>query len=114
MSTESIRLNKFQIESFGTAMYPNKGDNLTYPVLGLCGEAGEVAEKLKKMYRDDDGQLTPERREGLIGELGDVLWYVAAVASELNVTLSDVAQGNMDKLYSRRDRGVLSGDGDDR
>lgn len=110
----SLTLNKYQVDSFDTALYPDKGTNLTYPVLGLCGESGEVADKLKKMHRDDGGELTLERREGLIGELGDVLWYLSACATELNVTLEEVAQGNLDKLRSRLKRGVVGGDGDDR
>ena len=104
----------YQRGSRATAVYPDAGDNLLYPTLGLCGEAGEVAEKVKKMVRDDGGELTPERREALAGELGDVLWYVAQLATEAGLELSEVAQGNLAKLRSRQERAVLQGSGDDR
>ena len=93
-------------------MYPGAGSNLTYPALGLCGEAGEAAEKVKKAIRDDGGELTPERRNALAAELGDVLWYVAQLATEAGLNLDQVAQSNLDKLLSRRDRAVLHGSGD--
>jgi len=87
---------------------------VSYSALGLAGEAGEYAGKVKKLIRDGCGEETPESRLKLIDELGDVLWYVAACASELNVTLSDVAQRNIDKLRDRDERGVLGGSGDSR
>jgi len=104
----------FQTRSRTTAVYPKAGDNLLYPTLGLCGEAGEVAEKVKKMIRDDDGVLSDERRAALSKELGDVLWYVAQLASEARLDLDEVAAANLDKLLSRQRRGVLQGSGDDR
>ena len=76
-----------------TATYPGAGDNLVYPTLGLAGEAGEVAEKVKKMLRDDGGVMTGERLEALAGELGDVLWYVAQVATEAGLDLDEIAAG---------------------
>lgn len=98
-----------------TATYPGRGTGvLTYPVLGLNGEAGEVAEKLKKIIRDHDGQISDTQRDALIKELGDVLWYVAACCHELNVPMDEVAQKNLDKLASRKQRGVISGSGDER
>ncbi|MDQ5834622.1 MAG: nucleoside triphosphate pyrophosphohydrolase family protein, partial [Actinomycetota bacterium] len=75
-----MRLSEYQHQSRRTAVYPDAGANLTYPALGLCGEAGECAEKVKKAIRDDGGELTGERREALAAELGDVLWYVAQLA----------------------------------
>jgi NTP pyrophosphatase (non-canonical NTP hydrolase) len=104
----------YQRGSRATAVYPEAGDNLLYPTLGLCGEAGEVAEKVKKMIRDDGGELTPQRREALAGELGDVLWYVAQLATEAGLELGEVAEGNLAKLRSRQERAVLQGSGDDR
>ena len=92
----------YQQRSRATAVYPGAGDNILYPTLGLCGEAGEVAEKVKKMVRDDDGVLTPERREALAKELGDVLWYVAQVATEADLDLQEVADANLRKLLSRQ------------
>jgi NTP pyrophosphatase (non-canonical NTP hydrolase) len=107
-------ISEYQELSRRTATYPGAGDNIVYPTLGLAGEAGEVAEKVKKLLRDDDGVMSEERREALAGELGDVLWYVAQVATEAGLDLEEIAQGNLDKLLSRQRRGVLSGSGDSR
>jgi NTP pyrophosphatase (non-canonical NTP hydrolase) len=107
-------LSDYQAASRRTAVYPGAGDNLLYPTLGLCGESGEVAEKVKKMVRDDGGVLTDERRAALAKELGDVLWYVAQVASEAGLDLDAVAEGNLVKLRARQEQGVLHGSGDDR
>lgn len=104
----------YQQKSRKTAVYPDAGNNLVYPALGLVGEAGEIANKVKKIYRDDDGVLTEERREMLKKELGDVLWYIAQFATETGIDLDDLAESNIKRLYSRMDRGVLHGDGDDR
>ena len=109
-----MELSDYQERSRATAVYPGVGANLLYPTLGLCGEAGEVAEKIKKMVRDDAGVLSPERRDALAKELGDVLWYVAQLATEAGLDLDAVAAGNLDKLLSRRERDVLRGSGDDR
>ena len=109
-----VRLSDYQARSRATAVYPEAGENLLYPTLGLCGEAGEVAEKVKKMVRDDAGVLTDERRDALAKELGDVLWYVAQVATEARLDLDAVAAANLDKLLSRQARRVLNGSGDDR
>lgn len=106
--------DKFQKDALKTAIYPNRGNNIVYPVLGLVGEAGEVAEKIKKLIRDDDGKLTKERRELLKKELGDVLWYIAALSEELGFKMSEVAEHTIEKLKSRSQRGVLKGDGDTR
>jgi len=107
-------ISEYQELSRRTATYPGAGDNIVYPTLGLAGEAGEVAEKVKKLLRDDDGVMSRERREALAGELGDVLWYVAQVATEAGLDLEEIAEGNLDKLLSRQRRGVLSGSGDSR
>jgi NTP pyrophosphatase (non-canonical NTP hydrolase) len=109
-----MRMSEYQERSRVTAVYPGAGENLLYPTLGLCGEAGEVAEKVKKMLRDDGGVLSAERREALAKELGDVLWYVAQVATEADLELEAIAEGNLAKLLSRRDRDVLQGSGDTR
>jgi NTP pyrophosphatase (non-canonical NTP hydrolase) len=107
-------LSDYQARSRRTATYPDAGDNIVYPTLGLAGEAGEVAEKVKKLLRDDGGVLSEERRAALAAELGDVLWYVAQVATEAGLELEEIAQANLDKLLSRQQRGVLSGSGDQR
>jgi NTP pyrophosphatase (non-canonical NTP hydrolase) len=107
-------LSDYQRLSRRTATYPGAGDNIVYPTLGLAGEAGEVAEKVKKLLRDDGGILSEERRAALAAELGDVLWYVAQVATEAGLEIEEIAQANLDKLLSRQERGVLSGSGDTR
>ena len=104
----------YQQRSRETARYPHVGANPIYPTLGLCGEAGEVADKVKKVLRDQGGTFSPEVREALKLELGDVLWYVAQLASELGLDLGGVAQANLDKLASRAARNVIAGSGDDR
>ncbi len=106
--------DKYQEMSGKTAIYPGRGKNLSYPTLGLCGESGEVAEKVKKLIRDKDGVVDEAVRADLRKELGDVLWYLAQLCTELELSMSDVAQGNLDKLASRMDRGKISGAGDDR
>ncbi len=106
-------LAEYQRLARRTAEYPREAW-LTYPALGLAGEAGEVAEHAKKAIRDDAGQVTDERRAAMAKELGDVLWYVSQLATELGLELEEIAQGNLDKLLSRQRRGVLSGSGDER
>ncbi len=83
-------------------------------VLGLVGETGEIAEKLKKVYRDDGGEMSDEQKADTIKELGDVVWYIAVLAEYLGYTFEDVAQANLDKLSSRKKRGTLPGSGDNR
>lgn len=109
-----MNMNTYQRKSQKTAIYPNKGNNLIYPVLGLCGEAGEVAEKVKKQIRDHEGEVDQTFREAIRKELGDVLWYVAAITTELGMDLSWVAEENIEKLRSRGARGTLHGSGDNR
>jgi NTP pyrophosphatase (non-canonical NTP hydrolase) len=109
-----MNLNDYQSAALRTAIYPNMGANFPYPALGLVGEAGEVADKLKKVIRDNDGILTDPVRDAVAKELGDVMWYLAVLAYELDYDLSTIAQNNLDKLASRQERGVLSGSGDNR
>jgi NTP pyrophosphatase (non-canonical NTP hydrolase) len=106
--------NDYQTAALQTAVYPNQGNNIVYPSLGLCGESGEVAEKVKKLIRDKEGVLTDPDREKIALELSDCCWYVAVLAYELDYTLEEVMQMNLDKLASRQERGVLSGSGDNR
>jgi NTP pyrophosphatase (non-canonical NTP hydrolase) len=108
-----VELSEYQRLSRRTAEYP-RAAWLTYPALGLAGEAGEVAEHAKRTIRDDAGTVSEERRAAMAKELGDVLWYVAQLASELGLELDDIAAANLDKLLSRQRRGVLSGSGDER
>ena len=83
-------------------------------VLGLAGEAGETADKIKKVLRDKDGVFSEEDKREVVKELGDVLWYVASIARYLNVPLAEVAKTNLEKLEGRRDRNLLHGEGDNR
>lgn len=106
--------NTYQKLARTTAVYPNLGKNLYYPTLGLCGEAGEVAEKVKKIMRDQEGIVVERNKEEIKKELGDVLWYISNSCSELNLTLEEVAQANVDKLFSRKDRNKIHGEGDNR
>ncbi|TAK96594.1 hypothetical protein EPO05_01470 [Patescibacteria group bacterium] len=105
---------EYQEKSRKTAKYPQAGNNFVYPVLGLTGEAGEVAEKVKKIIRDKGGVVDDEAREAVKKELGDVLWYVAQLSTEFGLSLEDVAAGNIEKLYSRLERGTINGNGDNR
>jgi NTP pyrophosphatase (non-canonical NTP hydrolase) len=108
-----VEFSEYQRFSRRTAEYPREAW-LTYPALGLAGEAGEVAEHAKKAIRDDAGMVTDERRSAMAKELGDVLWYVAQLASELGLEMDQIARDNLEKLFSRQRRGVLSGSGDER
>ena len=90
------------------------GDKRLYPVMGLSGEAGEIAEKFKKLHRDKGGEITPEFQDLLKKELGDVLWYVAELCTQSDIDMEDVATTDIDKLFSRKERGVIGGSGDNR
>jgi NTP pyrophosphatase (non-canonical NTP hydrolase) len=114
MNDELYHFDLYQDVAESTAVYPDKGDNLYYPALGLAGEAGEVCEKIKKIMRDQKGHFTEDNVEEISKELGDVLWYVAMLAVEFNIALSSVAESNLDKLRDRMDRGVIKGSGDER
>lgn len=119
-----MELNEYQKEAATFAEYPEgyiiqKNDvfvktSWDYPTLGLAGETGEVCDKLKKAIRDKNGVVDSFDRDEIKKELGDVLWYISAIANELGLTLEDVAKTNIAKLTSRRDRNVLHGFGDNR
>ena len=104
----------YQKKARETAKYPNLGSNNIYPTLGLVGEAGEVAEKVKKVIRDKKGIFDDESIQGIKKELGDVLWYLSNLCDEFNFNLEDVALENLEKLKSRAAKGQISGSGDDR
>lgn len=109
-----MKLDEYQEKASKTAIYP-KNYELIYPALGLAGEAGEVANKVKKFIRDGADQETFELKKLEIAkELGDVLWYIAALSNDLGVKLSAIAAGNLDKLEDRMKRNAISGDGDNR
>jgi NTP pyrophosphatase (non-canonical NTP hydrolase) len=107
-------LKEYQEKSRKTAIYPEAGRNYIYPTLGLSGEAGEVAEKIKKVIRDKNGVIDNETKEEIKKELGDVMWYVSQIASELGLSLDEIGEKNIEKLYSRMERGKLNGSGDNR
>ncbi len=113
-SENPLTFEEYQIRSRETAIYPDKGKNFVYPTLGLSGEAGEVAGKIKKILRDKGGVIDDETRQELSKELGDVLWYMANLATELDLDLGKVAQENLDKISSRQQRDRLHGSGDNR
>jgi NTP pyrophosphatase (non-canonical NTP hydrolase) len=108
-----MNFGEYQAGAAKTAVYPGRGEgNWIYPALGLAGETGEICEKVKKCIRDDAGRMTDERRTLLAKELGDVLWYVATLCSELGLSMDEVAAGNLAKLAARKESGKLHGDGD--
>lgn len=120
MSETPIKLtfDEYQRQATTTAIYPESGTGsagaLAYVALGLAGEAGEVANKIKKILRDSNGEVTEAVANAISKEIQDVQWYVAAMCTELGKSLALVAQENLDKLQSRQERGTLQGSGDDR
>jgi len=106
-----MRIREYQELTRQTAIYP-KEMGVVYCLMGLVGECGELSNKIKKRYRD--GHVLGENKEKLSGELGDILWYLASLSHELGLDLGDIAVENIDKLLSRKERGVLGGSGDDR
>lgn len=126
-----MNFNEYQEKALETAIYPTPyvegrdpdkyvfldekvNVGYVYPALGLVGEAGEVAEKIKKLIRDKQGGFNSEDVESIKKELGDVLWYVAVLASEFFISLDEIAEANIKKLASRKERGKLHGNGDNR
>ena len=110
---DTLTFKEYQTQAITTKIYP-EGLAIPYVTLGLMGEAGEVAEKVKKVIRDQNGFFTKEKKEELGKEIGDVLWYCAALADELGLQIGDIAQGNIDKLEKRKSEGKLGGSGDNR
>lgn len=109
-----MNFNDYQQKSRTTAKYPAIGHAVIYPTLGLVNEAGEVAGKIKKIFRDKDGVIGAAEREALKAELGDVLWYLAQTCTELEISLDEVAESNLTKLLDRQARGKIQGNGDNR
>lgn len=108
-----MTVNEYQAAALTTAVYP-EDKRIIYPALGMCGEAGEVADKVKKVIRDNSQVFTDEKKREIAKEIGDVMWYCATLANDLGFTLEEVAQMNIDKLQSRKERGMLGGSGDNR
>ena len=111
-----MTFNNFQTNASRSAFYPRdfKNEGLYYTTLGLVGEAGEIANKVKKIMRDNNGKLEEINKADIFDELGDVLWYCATIADELGVNLEDVAKCNLIKLEDRMNRGKIQGSGDKR
>lgn len=109
-----MTFSEYQKESRKTAIYPDAGKNFIYPTLGLAGESGEVAEKIKKVLRDKGGVADNPTKQEIAKELGDVMWYLSQIASELGLSLEEVVSENLKKLFSRKNRGVIKGSGDNR
>lgn len=113
-----MELGEYQEKSAVTAIYPEALTGtrpaMNYAVLGLVGEAGELANKIKKIYRDDIDETTYQYRQDIMYELGDILWYIARVADEFGLELEDVGATNIRKLLARQRDGTLGGSGDTR
>ncbi len=125
-----MHFNEYQEKAAATAMYPlfidryesldeieNNFLNMSgiiYTALGLSNEAGEVLGKIKKIIRDKNCKITDIERKGISKELGDVLWYISNLADSLGLNLNDIAQENLEKLFSRKERGMIKGEGDER
>ncbi len=111
IDSENLTLDGYQQLALETAIYP---DPIIYPALGMCGESGEVADKVKKVLRDNNSEFTLARKCEIAKEIGDVLWYCATLANDLGYTLGEIAAMNYEKLHSRQIRGKLGGSGDNR
>lgn len=113
-----MTFDEYQKQAIKTDVYGGKGDFLSIAfinkILGLVGESGEVAEKVKKLQRNQDGQINTQDKLKIAKELGDVLWYLSAIAHYLGVPLSEVAEKNLNKLFDRKARGVIKSWGDNR
>ena len=114
MDFKNYQAQAIKTDLFGDTPQPITSNAFLAQLLGLVGEAGEIAEKFKKIYRDKNGEFTEDDRIEMTKELGDVLWYVSVVSTYLDISLEDVALKNIEKLKSRQDRGTLSGSGDNR
>ncbi|AHB42106.1 hypothetical protein RAAC3_TM7C00001G0244 [Candidatus Saccharibacteria bacterium RAAC3_TM7_1] len=113
-----MQINDYSTQAISTDLYKGKHEIDSHAMLekmfGLCGETGEFAEKIKKIIRDNDGKATDEHKKELAKELGDILWYVNSVGIYLGYSLEEIAQMNLDKVLSRKARGVTKGSGDNR
>jgi NTP pyrophosphatase (non-canonical NTP hydrolase) len=103
-----------ELTDLGTSAQDNMSPGWLYYAFGVCGEAGELAEKVKKLFRDHQGNLTEEYKIEILKELGDILWYMSRLAAHLGSSLAKVAFLNFVKLNSRKNRNKLHGDGDNR
>lgn len=109
-----MTFNEYQQKTKERAIYPLVGEKYVYPLIGIMGETGEIAEKIKKSLRDKDGIIDEQLKQDLKKELGDVLWYLSQLATELDLELNDIVKANLEKIESRHKRNVMHGEGDDR
>lgn len=109
-----MNMNEYQKLALRTARDPSKPNELFHLVLGLVGESAEIAEKVKKIIRDQESDFSKLDKTAIKKEIGDVLWYIATLSEFLGISLEEVAQYNIDKLASRLERGTIGGSGDDR
>ena len=107
-----MNFKEYQEKAKETAVYPKTEPSWIYPLLGLAGETGEIFEKLKKVIRDEKGKISDEKLDLLKKEIGDVLWYLATLSTELGLDFNQIAEENIQKLFSRKERNVLHGSGD--
>lgn len=108
-----MTFNEYKNEAIKTAIYP-QNYKIIYPTLGMCGECGEVAEKIKKVIRDKQGIFDADKTKEIEKELGDVLWYIANICNDLNIDFDNVAQNNINKINARVQNNTLHGNGDNR
>jgi NTP pyrophosphatase (non-canonical NTP hydrolase) len=106
-------LDMYQKVALTTAIYPRE-QAIIYPTLGLTGEAGEVANKVKKIIRDGSDSKDEKLVSEIKSEIGDCLWYIAVLANDFNIKLSDIASANIEKLATRKSKGTIHGSGDNR
>ncbi len=111
---KDVEFAQYQQKAKQTARYPVIGHAVIYPTLGLTNEAGEVSGKIKKIFRDKEGVISEADLDALKGELGDVLWYLSQVSTELGLSLNEIAEHNIAKLLDRQLRGKIQGEGDNR
>lgn len=103
-----INLQKYQESARTTAIYPNIGNNPLYPMLGLIGETGELSEKLKKIIRDNGGKVTVDKLQMIIGEMGDVMWYIANLCCEFGIVLGDIDDDNIFRIHTNPNLVILT------
>ena len=113
-----MNFSEYEVRALAFAEYPDLGQNAIYPALKLNGEAGEVAGKIGKLWRNEKqsrpSDYSSDDKSAIAKELGDVLWYINALAHELGYHLDEIADTNLQKLTNRRERGVIKSQGDNR
>lgn len=114
MKFDEYQKQAITTDAYGGGPKPIGSEAFINKLLGLCGESGEVADKFKKIFRNNAGVMSEGDKAEIVKELGDVLWYLNAIASYLEVSLDDLAQKNLDKLFDRKSRGVIKSAGDNR